>query len=164
MHWTADSVEFQVRRAARTLRLMDAPPNSTTPRYRSFWPAVKPQEQDVWFAYARTKVEVGRIHPTNADLDHFDLVLDWFDVLHPEHRPDTVPPDTASIIWARCSHFSWRKIGEMRLRRHGLSSTPRGGRSPVPGGNSRVSLLGIFRRGLEVVARDLNAKGQEEPF
>lgn len=155
--WTASTVEDRVREAARTLRLS---PSSDT-RYLagkgSMWPDFK--RDSASYAYGYQVAVAKPAKPTALQIARLDQMIGWFaDYLKPSELPEGLPRDTNKVLWGRASGMSWPRIREARKAFYGISGDlPKGGRSPIPGGNSVPVIRGVYWAGLEYFADRLRA-------
>lgn len=109
--------------------------------------------------------------PTKPNMDELrllDEVHDWCcQFLTPKIiKAAGLPRDAALLLWLRAEGVPWEQIQKIRRQMYAVPVSSRrgkkrrsGGRSLIPGGNSRTSLLGIYNRALEHVTAALNRSG-----
>lgn len=160
--WSSDDVEGVLIEAARTLRRLPGAQLTRQQRMKSWWPDVPPDSR---LAYGYNAARAPRIPVTPNDMTRLDMAmrLCW-DFLTPDKvavitcKAGPVPEDIHRIVWMRAAHWSWREIFEYRAAVYGHG--PRGGaRQPVPGGNTRQSLLPKYQAALAYLAAAWTQEG-----
>lgn len=157
MTWTVDLVEKRLAEAAGVLRRSTAPDARFRRGARSAMPAYVQETQT---SYGYTAVETGVIRPSPAELARLDQVQDWLTrFAAPAVVPRGLPPDLAKVLWAKASGIAVSKIIAARWLRYGVAPAQRkkGGKSPVPSGNSRTAVHAIYQRGLAHLCDSLNS-------
>ena len=141
-------IEARLKEAARVLRLMPVTDARFLARMRAHWPDYALESFDKWIGYKKDgRTPLPRLSATAAQISRMDeCMFVWLPWLLPEHlRETSVPPDVPHIVWARSNSLDWKSIGDFRKARGQNHS-----------GNSRVSLLKIYRRGIASIADRLD--------
>lgn len=166
--WTPAEVEERLRVALVTLGRLPA---------RGLWPAgVKVAWPDFVRAYAEAygydPARRPRVLATAHDITAMDEAMGWVArwLSEAEARIAGLPPDALKVVMWRAAGVRWDRIVVLRAEIWGVRTKARGGRSPIPGGNSYPSLTKIHRESLALLAARLNgisgtapAAGEAEP-
>jgi hypothetical protein len=94
---TLQEVFDQIEQAVRTMRLL---PRVQVKNRFCNWPEIV---RSFFEAYGMDEATY-KIVPTAKQISRMDEVIEWLTWL---------PPETARIIWARCSGLPWRTIARM---------------------------------------------------
>lgn len=160
MNWTRRDVEDRLREALMTLRRV--PGKGIYPSTKMVgWPDIV---RSYWEAYNTEPQRKPRLLATARDLAEMDEVLGWIArwLNAAEARQAGLPDDVASIIWLRTAAVPWHKLVDHRLATWGHIGK-RGGKSPIPGGNSYPTLRRAYDGGLQLLLQRLNGTPTGEP-
>lgn len=124
-------------------------------------------------AYGYEAAGETRVNPTVDDLQLLDEVHEWcFQFLTPDVvKKAGLPRDAALLLWLRAENVTWDQIKHIRRQMYDVPAPSRrgkqnrhkrrrgGGKSLIPGGNSKTSLLHLHQLALEHVTASLNRSG-----
>lgn len=159
--WTIDGVEARLVDAARTLKALPAGDGRFLYGQGTLWPDVLQAGQG---AYGWTEATYRPAKPQTDDIARYEEVEGWIKrFLAPPRLPESLPRDTGAILWARAANIPWRGIGQIRELKWKATSSKGGGKSRIPGGNSRKSLRFIYVMGMEHLVECLNAEQKNAP-
>ncbi len=125
----------------------------------TWWPDVKRDRSTDW---PDPSPRTGRALSTPDQIARLDYALRWFPrwLTHERAAVAGLVPDAGGIVWARAVGWTYTRISGYRREFWGSPGT-KGGRSPVPGGNSPKTLKRLERQTLAYLAAQLNQTNEQ---
>lgn len=154
--WASELVILRLEGAAATLRVLKAGENRYLASVGATWVDTAAEKQG--YGYAPSVVSLPKA--SSEDIALYDECEGWVRRwLSADTRPADLPEDIGRVVWARASGFTWNKIAAIRKVKHKVKGHKRGGKSPIPGGNSRESLRQIYESAIAHLVLELNKAG-----